>query len=75
MVARLDANSEAAEGQELELWLDMDRVHLFDAKDGPNLQNPTGTTGEIPARSSPRSRPVAWVAPVVVGIVISTRRR
>ncbi len=49
VVARLDANSEAAEGQELELWLDMDRVHLFDAKDGLNLQNPTGTTGEVPA--------------------------
>ena len=48
VVARLDANSEAAEGQELELWLDMDRVHLFDAKDGLNLQNPTGETGEVP---------------------------
>ena len=48
VVARLDANSDAAEGQELELWLDMDRVHLFDAKDGTNLQNPTGETGEVP---------------------------
>ena len=49
VVARLDPNSEAAEGKELVLWLDMDRVHLFDAKDGLNLQNPTGTTGEVPA--------------------------
>ncbi|CAN5459191.1 sn-glycerol-3-phosphate ABC transporter ATP-binding protein UgpC [soil metagenome] len=49
VVARLDANSQAAEGKELELWLDMDRVHLFDAKDGLNLQNPTGETGEVPA--------------------------
>ncbi|MCU1355817.1 MAG: transporter-like protein [Acidimicrobiales bacterium] len=53
VVARLDANSEAAEGQELELWLDMDRVHLFDAKDGTNLQNPTGETGEVPVVEVP----------------------
>ncbi|MCU1496084.1 MAG: transporter related [Acidimicrobiales bacterium] len=53
VVARLDANSKAAEGQELELWLDTDRVHLFDAKDGLNLQNPTGTTEEVPAVSVP----------------------
>ncbi len=49
VVARLDAGSEATEGQDLELWLDMDRVHLFDAADGLNLQNPTGTTGQVPA--------------------------
>jgi len=48
VVARLDANSEAKEGEELELWLDMDRIHLFDAKDGLNLQNPTGDTDEVP---------------------------
>jgi len=49
VVARLDANSTATEGEELKLWLDVDRVHLFDAKDGQNLQNPTGQTGEVPA--------------------------
>jgi multiple sugar transport system ATP-binding protein len=49
VVTRLDASSEAKEGHELELWLDTDRVHLFDAKDGINLQNPTGETGEVPA--------------------------
>ena len=42
VVARLDPASEATEGEELELWLDIDRVHLFDAKSGENLQNPTG---------------------------------
>jgi multiple sugar transport system ATP-binding protein len=49
VVARLDANSTAAEGEEIELWLDIDRVHLFDASTGDNIQNPTGTTGEVPA--------------------------
>ncbi|MBX3287498.1 MAG: sn-glycerol-3-phosphate ABC transporter ATP-binding protein UgpC [Actinobacteria bacterium] len=49
VVARLDAASDAAEGEELELWLDTDRVHLFDAQTGENLQNPTGETGEVPA--------------------------
>ena len=37
MVARLDANSEAAEGEELELWLDIDRVHLFDGESGDRI--------------------------------------
>jgi multiple sugar transport system ATP-binding protein len=48
VVARLDAASAAAEGEEIELWLDTDRIHLFDAKTGDNLQNPTGETGEVP---------------------------
>jgi multiple sugar transport system ATP-binding protein len=52
VVARLDANSTAAEGQELELWLDTDRVHLFDAETGDNIQNPTGTTDEIPVHGA-----------------------
>ena len=48
VVARLDAGSEAAEGREVELCLDIERVHLFDAKTGENIQNPTGDTGEVP---------------------------
>lgn len=38
LVARLDAASEATEGKELELWLDTDRLHLFDPETGDNLQ-------------------------------------
>ena len=34
MVARLDANSKAAEGEELEMVVDSDRVVLFDAETG-----------------------------------------
>ena len=37
MVARLDANSKAAEGEELEMVVDSDRVVLFDAETGANL--------------------------------------
>ncbi|MDQ6696375.1 MAG: sn-glycerol-3-phosphate ABC transporter ATP-binding protein UgpC [Actinomycetota bacterium] len=39
VTARLDSSSEAAEGKDLELWLDTHRVHLFDAASGSNLQN------------------------------------
>ena len=49
VVARLDAGSQAAEGKEVELCLDIDRIHLFDAQTGENIQNPTGETGEVPA--------------------------
>lgn len=49
MVARLDAGSQAAEGKGVDLCLDIDRIHLFDAKTGENIQNPTGHTGEVPA--------------------------
>ncbi len=37
MVARLDASSTAAEGEELEMVVDSDRVVLFDAETGANL--------------------------------------
>ncbi|HEX9993385.1 MAG TPA: sn-glycerol-3-phosphate ABC transporter ATP-binding protein UgpC [Acidimicrobiales bacterium] len=37
VVARLDAASRAKEGEEVELWLDARRIHLFDAETGDNL--------------------------------------
>ena len=37
IVARLEAASKAAEGSELELWVDATKVKLFDPKDGRNL--------------------------------------
>ena len=39
VTARLDATSEAAEGKDLELWLDTHRIHLFDGETGLNLQH------------------------------------
>jgi multiple sugar transport system ATP-binding protein len=49
VVARLDAGSQAVEGKPVDLCLDINRIHLFDAKTGENIQNPTGDTGEVPA--------------------------
>jgi multiple sugar transport system ATP-binding protein len=37
IVTRLSAASGAREGQPLEVWMDTDRVHLFDPSDGRNL--------------------------------------
>ncbi len=37
VVARLDPTSKAAEGQEIELWLDASKVKLFDPSDGRSL--------------------------------------
>ena len=37
MIGRLDAHSEAAEGKELEMIIDAERVLLFDAETGENL--------------------------------------
>lgn len=37
MVARVSTHSHAAEGEELELWLDARRLHLFDPETGENL--------------------------------------
>ena len=37
VTARLDAASRAKEGQELEVWFDARKVHVFDTDDGRNL--------------------------------------
>jgi multiple sugar transport system ATP-binding protein len=37
IVARLDPASEATEGAELEMWLDPDRLHLFDVESGDRI--------------------------------------
>jgi len=37
IVARLNPESKAAEGQELELWVDANHIHLFDAASGDSL--------------------------------------
>ncbi len=46
LVARLDAASEAAEGNELQLSIDIERVHLFDPDTGDNLQRDVGGHGD-----------------------------
>jgi multiple sugar transport system ATP-binding protein len=37
VVARLDSASGAREGQEIELWVDISKVHLFDPESGRNI--------------------------------------
>jgi len=37
VVARLDAASKARRGEDLELWVDTNKLHFFDADDGRNL--------------------------------------
>jgi multiple sugar transport system ATP-binding protein len=43
IVARLDASSEAAKGEEIELWLDPQRLHFFDVESGDRIA--TGDEG------------------------------
>ena len=45
IVARFDPESRVQEGQEAELWVDADRLHLFDPEDGRNLT----VSGRAPA--------------------------
>jgi multiple sugar transport system ATP-binding protein len=37
IVARLDSASEAREGQEIELFVDLSKLHLFDLETGRNI--------------------------------------
>jgi multiple sugar transport system ATP-binding protein len=58
IVARLDPASRAAEGQELELWVDATKLHLFDPSDGRSLTSdsggaPAATGGQSPAGREP----------------------
>ena len=48
ITARLDAASEAAEGESIELWIDTSKIHLFDAETGDNIQRP-GDDAEPPS--------------------------
>jgi multiple sugar transport system ATP-binding protein len=52
IVARLDPASKAQEGQELELWVDATKLHLFDSSDGRNL---TSDSGGAPAATGGQS--------------------
>jgi multiple sugar transport system ATP-binding protein len=46
MTARLDSASKAKEDQELEFWLDLRRVHVFDPESGENLTVDTHEGGD-----------------------------
>ena len=48
IVARLDPESKAAEGQELELWVNAEKIHLFDQEDGKALTSGGGGSSDAP---------------------------
>jgi multiple sugar transport system ATP-binding protein len=52
VTARLDAASKAAEDQELEIWLDLEKVHVFDPESGENLTLADGATERSEARTT-----------------------
>ena len=51
-VARLSSESRVRSGENAKLWLDADRLHLFDPKDGSSLR--TGRSTPAAGRESPR---------------------
>jgi multiple sugar transport system ATP-binding protein len=74
VTARLDAASEAQEDQELEFWLDLRRVQVFDPDTGENLTADTKEGGDesqrqaepadaVKQRETPGARPQAGSAP------------
>ena len=57
IVARLDAASEVAQGQEAELWVDLEKLHLFDPDDGRSLtSSERGPAATDARRGSPARR-------------------
>ncbi len=57
IVARLDAASEIRQGQEAELWVNLEKLHLFDPDDGRSLtsseQGPAATAPDGQPESAP----------------------
>jgi multiple sugar transport system ATP-binding protein len=52
VTARLDAASKAREDEELEFWLDLRRVHVFDPESGENLTVDTHQGGDEAGRQA-----------------------
>ena len=63
VVARLNAASQAKEGQEAELWLDARAVHLFDPDSGLNLGLGGGDAPEAAPADTVASQPAPAPAP------------
>jgi multiple sugar transport system ATP-binding protein len=64
ITARLDAASDASEDKEIDIWLDLAKVHVFDPESGENLTLAKGATESTPpaTESTPpatESRPPA----------------
>src|SRR5215207_1185831 len=62
LVARLNEMSEIREGDEIELWLDTRRLHLFDPASGENLVGPPSGNGAAASGGRAAEKPVAGQA-------------
>ena len=59
LVARLNEMSEIREGDEIELWLDTRRLHLFDPDSGENLAGAPSGDGAAASAAKAAEKPVA----------------
>jgi multiple sugar transport system ATP-binding protein len=62
LVARLNEMSEIREGDEIELWLDTRRLHLFDPASGENLVGAPSGNGAAASGGRAAEKPVAGQA-------------
>ncbi|HEX3292648.1 MAG TPA: sn-glycerol-3-phosphate ABC transporter ATP-binding protein UgpC [Solirubrobacterales bacterium] len=62
LVARLNEMSEIQEGDEIELWLDTSRLHLFDPDSGENLAGTPSGNGAAASAAKAAEKPVAGQA-------------
>jgi multiple sugar transport system ATP-binding protein len=62
LVARLNEMSEISEGDEVELWLDTRRLHLFDPESGDNLTAAPSGNGARAEGGSAAEKPVGRTA-------------
>jgi multiple sugar transport system ATP-binding protein len=67
VTARLDAASRASEDQELDFWLDLRRVHVFDPETGENLTVDTKEGGDEADRQAPEPQAARQPEPHEVG--------
>jgi multiple sugar transport system ATP-binding protein len=52
LVISLDSSSRVKEGDEAEIWVDADKIHLFDPTTGDNLTVDESAAGTIPSNTS-----------------------
>jgi multiple sugar transport system ATP-binding protein len=62
VVARIDPASKAAPGQELEIWFDPEKIHLFEAESGRSLTYRGDGNGAAPAPPAPAAAAAAPAA-------------
>jgi multiple sugar transport system ATP-binding protein len=57
LVVSLDGASQIQEGDEAEIWIDAERIHLFDPSTGENLTVDRSKAGLIPSQESQEPAP------------------